>query len=106
MKCSVCQKNIYDLIENEINDFNLNDLIKEHLEECSNCKELYNKKIKDKEALNSEFYNTNLKFNRENEVMSSINLNYYNNSFVNKFNFHLRKFKIRYISCILFICIY
>jgi len=96
MYCVILRKKINEYIEGDIDD-DLNRTIEEHMEQCENCKKLYEDELRITLMLKMAFTANNIKFKScRNNVIKSINRARYGKGFMN--NLKLQLSKLTYLN--------
>lgn len=99
MNCSIFRKKVNDLLENNTSS-DIKAALEHHIEECSECHEIYNREILIDEAFKDVFSVRDVSFvSSRAEIMKVIDKNRYGKGAGKRVYFHLKKYTTRYISC-------
>lgn len=100
MKCSRFNRLLNDYIEEEVYDINLNKSMQKHINECDECRKLYNVRKNTIKSFASVINEDELCFTKRGEVMSKIDYKRYGKSINKRIGFGVRKYRLNFVTCI------
>ena len=100
MDCNVFKKRLYDYLEDNITH-DMKSAMEKHIEECENCREIYNKEREIDEEFKSVFNIDGIEFSSSRaDIMKKIDRNRYSKSKTNKLMFFIKKNRYKYMSAV------
>lgn len=100
MKCNYFRENLIDYIENR-SSIEKAKKMREHIENCSKCENLYKEKLEIADSLSDMFNTPNIIYSSQiQQIIANLDEKYYSKSFINKISYHLRKNILRYSASI------
>jgi hypothetical protein len=99
MDCKAVKKNLNDYIEGEVQDERLVQTIKQHLDRCTECREIYERKLEIKDTLLLQYKCEGILLDsRKGEVIKALDSNYYGIKFSDRVKLNLRRYKFKYLN--------
>jgi len=98
--CNVFKKRLYDYLEDNITH-DMKSAMEKHMEECENCREIYNREKEIDEEFRSVFNIDGIDFSSSRaDIMKKIDRNRYSKSKTNKLMFFIKKNRYKYMSAV------
>jgi hypothetical protein len=99
MNCSTFKKKLSDYMEDNV-QYDMKKAMDKHLEECIECKNIYEQEEHLDDLFRSAFDVDNMKFSSSRSIiMRSVDRNKYSDSLASKIRLHIKKYQKKYLSC-------
>lgn len=99
MNCSTFRKKLNAYMEDDV-QYDMKKAMEKHLDECVECRHIYEEEDRIDNIFRSSFEMDNIKFNSSRAtIMKSIDKNKYSDSLASRIRLHIKKYQKNYLSC-------